>query len=438
MSSRKESAQAVSPPVKCYLPGITLWVGAGFLLMLGARVREGRPVYLMDLLPLWVWWGSGVWLTLCLKAGKYQGVRALPALLLMLSGVGVWMRSRMLGAVEEVSWLDLAVYPASMVWVTLAWMGFRRGRFAMLRPLAFWTYLLSVAGLGALLLLGSRFRGAVYAPGGMTPTELLKILLPVMLAGFFARTETHWQGRSFWHPPGWPLLGLATGAGILAAGLVVQRDLGMLVLLGGATLGLLVMVTGRWNWLVAALIPVFAGGIGVRMFFSHGQRRIDAWLNPFEDPTGAGWQVLQGLSGLYAGGVVGTGLGEGRPDRLPIAGSDFIYAVYGEEMGFLGCLLLLVLYGLILRQGFLASARCSDPFSRYAAFCITLLLAVQIGVNLAGVVTLLPVTGIPLPWLSLGGSSAWVTAIQFGWLMALSDVTSAHSKKKRQKARRRA
>lgn len=429
MSAKAKGAKAKGTGAKGATPdrarirfgAISLWMFAAMALVLGARAAEGRPVYAFDLLPFGLWWAGAAAFAIALKLGRYRGVPALPGLTLMLSGIGVWARARIVGSVQEAGWVDLVVYPFGFVWMILAWWMCRNGRARLLRPLAPLAYLLSLGVVGALLALGARFRGAMYGPGGMTPTELLKVLVPIALAGFFASREKLWKNRSLFRPPPGSLLVLGAATLALAALLVAQRDLGMGVLLGLTLTGVMVVATGRWSWAVGAGVPVAALAVVVPRVFEHGARRFEAWLNPFADPTGAGWQVLQGLSGLFAGGLAGTGLGGGRPDRLPIAGSDFIYAVYGEEMGFLGCVLLLALYGAILRQGFRAAERATDSFSRLLAAGISLLLAAQVGVNIAGVVTLLPVTGIPLPFVSLGGSSAWVTSLQLGLLMALSE-----------------
>lgn len=394
---------------------------AGMASVWGARAAEGRPIYVFDLLPFGLWWMAAAGFALSLRLGRYRGAPGLPGLVIMLSGVGLWLRSRVLGTVEEAGWLDAVIYPMGFVWMGAVWWMFRNGRARVLRPLWPLAYGLSIALVAGLLVWGSRFRGAVYGPGGMTPTELLKVLVPMAMAGYFASREAVWKNRSPFFPPMAALVGLGAAFGVLAALLAVQRDLGMGVLLGLTLTGMLVVATGRWSWAVAACLPLAAAAVVVPKLFDHGARRVEAWLDPFADPTGAGWQVLQGLSGLFTGGLFGTGLGGGRPDRLPIAGSDFIYAVYGEEMGFVGCVLLLVLYGAILRRGFLAAEGCEERFSRLLAAGLTLLLAMQVGVNIAGVVTLLPVTGIPLPYLSLGGSSAWVSSVQFGLLMALSE-----------------
>jgi cell division protein FtsW (lipid II flippase) len=253
---------------------------------------------------------------------------------------------------------------------------------------------------------------------------VLKLLIPVALAGFFAKDLKKWDGRACWNPPSGPVLLLGGGWAVLCGLLVLQRDLGMVVLLSLMLMVLMVQVTRSWSWAWVGAGLVAGGGWLVWTYVAHGASRLQAWLDPFADPTGSGWQVLQGLSGLYAGGLSGTGFGEGEPDRLPIASSDFVYAVYGEELGFIGCVLLILLVAGLVKQASASAVRNPNAFSSLLAVGLTAQLAIQFFVNIAGVVTLLPVTGITLPYISQGGSSFWVASLQFGLLLGIGDVTT--------------
>jgi cell division protein FtsW (lipid II flippase) len=403
------------------LSGILMLFLAGMLLVLGVRATAGQVLHLSDLLPFGLWITSALLLVGFLRAGGYAGNPVLPGLILFLSAIGVLVRSRMEGSVDDLkSWRHL-VQPLGFLWLWLSWVFSRQGRVKTLR--FFWipSFLLSLAVLGGLILLGSRFRGAFYGPGGLTPSELLKILMPLALAGFFAAGESKWQGRACWRPPVGQSFLLLCGWGLLCGLLVLQRDLGLLLLLSVTLVVVLIVATRSWSW--GLVLVAAAGGAGwlVMRYMDHGARRLQAWMDPFADPTGSGWQVLQGLTGLYAGGLTGTGLGGGRPDRLPIAGSDFVYAVYGEELGYIGCVLLLGLFAqLILRSAAVANIQ-TDRFSGLLASGLAAVLAVQVVVNIAGVVTLLPITGITLPYISQGGSSIWVTSILFGLLLGMAE-----------------
>ncbi len=406
-------------------------VMAGQLLVLGARSAEGRVLMYSDLWPFGLWAFSGAVLCLVLKGGRFSGSSVLVAGGLLLSGIGVLVRSRMRGVVPDVSEMNVLIQPLGVAILLSAWMLTRKGRVKILQP--FWglAALAAFALAGGMLLLGTRYRGGLYAPGGMTPTELLKLFVPLAAAGFFARTHSRWQGRPPWFPPLVPLILLLTVWSGFCALLALQRDLGLVMLLSLILLAVLICATARVSWGVAALGGAVAAGWGVVRVFAHGARRVDAWIDPFSDPTGSGWQVLQGLSGLYAGGLAGTGLGSGRPDRLPIASSDFVYAVYGEELGFLGSICLLFLFAHLFRAAILATRRQTDAFAHLFAAGITAAFVVQTLVNIAGVVTLLPITGITLPYISQGGSSYWVTSVWMGCLMGLSETGAAGKRKAR-------
>lgn len=407
-------------PVVYFLGTITL-VFVAQLLVLGARAGEGRPLMLMDLWPFLLWLLSSAAVALSLKAARWRGSGVLLAGVFLLSGLGVVVRSRMSGMSAGVRDMHPLIQPAGFLLLFGCWFCFRRGRAGGLRPL--WGLsLLAMLGLAAVMLvLGTRFRGGVYAPGGMTPTEVLKLFAVVGLAGFFSRPGLPWKGRSVFRPPPVDAFAFLLLWTALAGMLVLHRDFGLFLLLSATALIILMCATRRLSWGAAALAGI-AGGVWIILrYFSHGARRFEAFLDPFSDPTGAGWQVLQGLTGLYAGGLTGMGLGAGRPDRLPIASSDFVYAVYAEDTGYIGSLLLLSLFAMLFRSGVRIVRLQDQEFERLLAAGLLASLAVQTLVNIGGVVNVLPITGVPLPYISQGGSSYWVTSIHFGLLLALSD-----------------
>lgn len=424
-AAKKKKASTPSktaPRQSISLSGSILLLCAGMLLVLGVRANSGEMLRLFDLLPYLLWLMSAVLLVGLFRVGGYSGSTSFVELILLLSALGVLVRSRMEGSVEGLQGWSQLVQPLGFFWIGVAWVFSRKGRVNLLRFLWPFSFVASLAIVAGLVLFGNRFRGAFYGPGGLTPSELLKILVPLALAGFFASSNQKWEGRGFWNPPAGQMILLVMGWGTLCGLLVFQRDLGLLVLLSLMLVVMLIAVSRSWSWGVLLVAAVAGGGWLVMTYLNHGARRLEAWLNPFADPTGSGWQVLQGLSGLYAGGLTGTGLGAGRPDRLPIAGSDFVYAVYGEEVGYLGCLLLLLLFALLLRRCAGVANLQKEAFAGLFATGLTAVVAVQVVVNIAGVVTLVPVTGITLPYISQGGSSIWVTSIQFGLLLGMGEI----------------
>jgi len=224
--------------------------------------------------------------------------------------------------------------------------------------------------------------------------------------------------------------------------LLLQRDLGMLVLLNAVLLVLLVVATGRTSYLALGILGSGALGAAVFLFSAHGQARFTAWLSPFADPTGKSWQILQALSAMYSGGLWGVGLGGGSPQFIPIASSDFIYAVIGEELGYAGCGIVLVFYLVLFFRGYQIAGRLTALFGRLLATGIVTTLAFQVLLNIGGVIKALPLTGITLPFISHGGSSLLTTFLGVGLLLAISERETETKKiierARTRKAKRRA
>jgi cell division protein FtsW (lipid II flippase) len=317
---------------------------------------------------------------------------------------------------------------------------FANGRYRVLaRGLWLWAGL-SLLLVVVLLVTGQRFRGAVYALGFTTPTEALKL---TVILGLAAYLERQGQALARWHPylplppwrALWPLLAFFA---VLAGLLALQRDLGMMVILGLAFLVLMVVGTGRIGYLVYGLMA--AAGLGGLMLylFEHGQRRLEAWLDPFLDPTGDGWQILQGLSGMYAGGLWGEGFGIGSPEYTPIAAADFIYSVIGEELGFLGCLVLILFFLILIQRGISFTAQARSDFGRLLAAGFTAVLAVQTLLNVGGVTKSIPLTGTTLPFISHGGASLLTAFAIIGLLLAISDGEPGRAARPPRAARGRA
>jgi len=203
--------------------------------------------------------------------------------------------------------------------------------------------------------------------------------------------------------------------------LIALHDLGMMVLLNAVLLFMAVLASGRWSYLVTGALLVGGAGALLISFMPHGSGRVGVWLNPFLDPTGRGWQILQGLSAMCTGGWWGAGIGAGNPAAIPIAASDFVYAALAEEIGYLGCALVVGVYLLFFYRGYRLADSLRDPFSRSLATGLTTALAAQTLLNLGGVTKAIPLTGITLPFLSHGGSSLAVSLSMLGLLLALSE-----------------
>jgi cell division protein FtsW (lipid II flippase) len=394
----------------------------GTLLLLGARPADAPPVQAVHFLPLVAYLGSLLFLHGVFLLFRFRGDPVLTGLMAFLAGTGVLAQTRMnTFNLEQVLDPGNFMLPVGVVLMVLTALLLRKGRYLLLKPMAGLSALGAIGIMGFLLALGTRYRGAIFAPGGMTPSEILKILIVIFLAGFLTREIKSIRDRS--HPvlpPFRVLFPLAFYWGLLTVLLVLQRDLGLFVILSTVLVLMLFLASGRWQYLVYAGLAAGAFAFLTFHFLDHGQRRLLAWQDPFSDPTGGGWQVLQALSGMYAGGLWGTGFGAGNPGQVPIAASDFVYAVIGEEMGFVGCVVVVVAYLFFFVRGYRISRAAGDPFGSLLAAGLVTVLAVQTFLNIAGVTKLVPVTGITLPFISQGGSSLITSFVSLGILLAVS------------------
>ncbi len=199
-----------------------------------------------------------------------------------------------------------------------------------------------------------------------------------------------------------PLLVVWSGSVLI---LVWQRDLGASLLLFAGFVLLLYAATGASGYLVAGGLLAVVAGITSYLAFDHVQRRVIAWLSPFEHYQDEGFQIAQGLFALGSGSLSGAGPGLGRPDLIPNASTDFMFAAVGEELGFAGSVAVLALFALVIAVGLGISFRSRDTFRKLLAAGLTLVFAVQVFLIVGGVLRLVPLTGITLPFMSYGGSA---------------------------------
>jgi len=248
------------------------------------------------------------------------------------------------------------------------------------------------------------------------PSELAKPALILFLAFFLeSRTKSIDDWRHTLLPAAIPA--------ILFAGLIVkQPDLGTALVCLGVTGAILYVAGMRLRYFGYALLPMLP--VLYYLLFHVGWRRdrmltfLDAW----SDPQGRGFHVIQSLIAVGTGGVTGMGLMEGKQKLfyLPEPHTDFIYAVVSEELGLIGAMLLVALFSIVAWRGFRAAFRSRDLFGRYLAIGITTMVAVQAFFNISVVLALLPTKGIPLPFISYGGSSLFVMLASMGVLLNIS------------------
>ncbi|NEX22701.1 FtsW/RodA/SpoVE family cell cycle protein [Thiorhodococcus mannitoliphagus] len=417
-------AWALRWPERHLLTICALAISLGFMMVLGSGYAEGQPFKVMDLAPFAIYGACLAVMHITLVAARFHGDQILLSSLAFLAGFGLLAQYRM-GTLDlsDPTSASLYLFPGSIALMLAVCLALMRGRYERLKD-GLWIWAgLSLLLVAALLALGQRYRGGVYGAGLITPTEFLKVTVVLFLASFVDRNAkplANW-GKGFPRPPLKALLPLGVFWAGLTALLLLQRDLGMFVILSVTLLVMLLVGTQRLGYMVLGGLAATAAGYLMLSLFSHGQRRIQAWLMPFEDPTGNSWQILQGLTGMYSGGLWGEGFGEGNPEYTPIAQSDFIYSVIGEELGFVGCTLIVIFFLIFFSRGLGIADQTRSNFGRLVCIGLTTVLATQTFLNLGGVTKFIPLTGITLPFISHGGSSLVTSFISLGLLLAISE-----------------
>ncbi|MEW1844331.1 putative lipid II flippase FtsW [Nonomuraea angiospora] len=280
---------------------------------------------------------------------------------------------------------------------------------------------LSILALVMVLFIGSSELGAqrwIYiGPFTLQPSEPAKLGLVLWGADLLARRAR--QGRIEWRQL---LIPLMPGTAILAVMVMLGRDLGTTLVLFMIFLALL--------WVVGAPIKLFGGILSLAVLAAvimikvepYRMARIGAYLNPWADAQNAGYQAVQGQIAMGSGSWFGLGLGASRQkwNWLPHGESDFIFAILGEELGLMGTLMVVALFGLLGYAGLRVAVRVNDAFTRLAAAAMVAWIVGQATVNMGAVLSVLPITGIPLPLVSYGGSSLLPTLAALGMLLSFA------------------
>ncbi len=257
----------------------------------------------------------------------------------------------------------------------------------------------------------------------LQPSEPLKLLLVVFLAAYFAeripllRINPHTPGKAPLAPLALPTLMLV---GVALGLLITQRDLGTASIFLFLYTTMLYLATGqkRVLWIAALLLPL-AALVGYA-WFAVVRVRVDAWLNPWLDPSGNSYQIVQSLLAIANGGLLGRGPGLGYPALVPVAHSDFIFAALAEETGLAGVIGLLVLLALLVQRGMRAAILSKNLYHRYLGAGISLYLGAQSVLIIGGNLRLLPLTGVTLPFVSYGGSSLLTSFLALALLLHIS------------------
>jgi len=366
----------------------------------------------------------------------------------LLNGVGIAMIYRIdiaegregweAGGVRQMVWAAIAVIAATVVLVVI------RNH----RVLQRYRYIAMFLGIALLLLplvpgVGREINGAQVwigigpqrpdgsVPLSFQPGELAKIALAVFFAGYLvtARDSLAMVGRRVLglRLPRVRDLGPILVIWVAAmAVLVFQRDLGTSLLYFGLFLVMIYVATGRLSWVLLGVGLFLGGAIAASQVLGYVNERFNGWLDAFSpevyDRAGGSYQLVQGIFGMADGSIVGTGLGQGRPDLVPLAESDFIVASLGEELGMAGLFVLLSLYLLLVSRGFRIGFAGQDDFGRLLGTGLSFVIALQVFIVVGGITRVIPLTGLTTPFLAAGGSSLVANWIIVALLLRLSDT----------------
>ena len=307
------------------------------------------------------------------------------------------------------------------------------------RVLLRYTYVSGFVGVALLLLplvpgLGTNANADVWVSLGIfsfQPGELAKIALAIFFAGYLVRTReslssvgTRFLGMT------WPRareLGPLLVIWLISLGIIVlQRDLGTGLLIFGMFVAMLYVATGKTSWVLIGVVLAAGGAFLASRVLPYVGGRFTAWLDAFNpnviDSSGGSYQLVQGIFGLAQGGLIGTGLGQGRPYITPLAQSDYILPSLGEELGLVGVFAILCLYMVFTSRGIRIGLAGQDDFGKLLATGLSFTIALQVFIMVGGVTRIIPLTGLTTPFLAAGGSSLVANWLIVALLLRISDA----------------
>ena len=348
------------------------------------------------------------------------------AILIVTGTINVFSSSYVLAAMDfENPYYFLQRHLQWLLLGTIACWLCRRINYQRLRGLMFIGLGINLFLLVAVLFIGTTVNGAqrwiALGPLSFQPAEFAKLM--GVLMGSFSISAVLAKER-FRMDRDWPRVAIPFGAILLMAFLVYREpDFGTACIVFGVPLFMaLVLLVPPRRW-VLILIPVALAALAIGTLQPYRMKRMEVWLDPWSDARNAGYQMVQSLSTIGSGGIFGMGFGDGvsKYEYLPEAHTDFAFAIFSQEHGFFGVLLIFFLFAVLLVASIRVATRAKDTFGQVLALGIIFLVLGQALANLAMVAGLLPVVGVPLPFISYGGSSLIVTMAGMGMLLGIAD-----------------
>ena len=390
-------------------------LGIGALILHFAPSRAIGPPWMLGLLAalsvVWVLW----------QPATMVRDDLLPALAVVLAALGLAMVARLSPLLAQKQQLWILVSLVLAIAMAPAFSQFRR--------FAAYKYLWVVASLALfalLLVFGQEVNGARLwirlGPIQYEPIELIKLFIVLFLAAYLAETADVIANARPWSlRANVKYLGpLFIGWGASMAILLVQRDLGMATLLLATFATLLFVATRRLDIVLFGALLFALGAFWAVHHYPYVQTRITVWRNPFSDPLGAGYQSSQAYYSLAAGGLFGSGFRLGHPEFIPDVATDYVYAAFAEEFGLIGALVVLAIFLDVVRRVFATGLEQPDLYTKLLAAGLGATLGFQVVIIVSGVIGLLPLTGITLPFLSYGGSSLVANFLLVALVWAMS------------------
>lgn len=362
----------------------------------------------------------------------YQPDPTLLPLAVALAGIGVTFIYRLKPELllHQMMWLSVGL----VVFIVVVRF-FRR-----LDYVANYKYIFGCIGVSLLLiaiLFGADINGhrswVILGPVRFQPSEFAKLFIVVFLAAYLSeRREVLALAVKHYGPLAVPqarfIAPLLAVWGLAMVMFVLQRDMGSALLFFGIAVIMAYMASGRWTYLLVGAALFLLGSVVCYFFYSHIQTRVDIWLNPWADPNGRAYQIVQSLFALGSGGIMGSGITYGVPQLIPEVHTDFIFAAIGEELGFVGGGAVLLTYLLLITRAFAIALRAVSPFAVLVASGLAVSLALQVFLIVGGVSKFFPLTGITLPFISYGGSSMVANFMLLGMLYAIAEVRTNDAK----------